>query len=118
MEIEIELNVTLPASLAQKVRENLSGKFELVAFKAADKFSLRPTGVADSGFTIDRAIQEYIGAIEPIAPLLERASGVVRVGAFFSEGEAAAFSVLLSNTTVQMLARHQFTIDVTCYPCS
>lgn len=118
MEIEIELNVTLTPSLAEKVRDRLSEKFELVAFKVADKFSLRPTGVVNSDCTIDQAIQAYLGSVELIAPLLEQASGVVRVGAFFTEGEAAAFSVLLSNTTVQMLARHQFAIDVTCYPCS
>ena len=118
MEIEIELNLTLTPSLAQKVQDGLSEKFELVAFRAADKFSLRPTGMADLGFTIDLAIQNYLCSIEPIWPLLEQASGVLRVGAFFSEGEAAAFSVLLSNTTVQTLARYQVGIDVTCYPCS
>lgn len=118
MEIEIELNVELAPSLVQKLRERLSEKFELVGFKAASRFSLRPRVVPDSGVTIDRAIQNYLKSIESVAPLLEQASGVVRVGAFFSEGEAAAFSVLLSNTTVQMLARHQFAVDVNCYPCS
>ncbi|MES2785276.1 MAG: hypothetical protein V4684_07405 [Pseudomonadota bacterium] len=118
MEIEIELNVTLAVSHAQKLRESLSGKFELIAFKGSNKFSLRPIGAADSGLTIDRTIQNYLGAMEPFGRLLEQANGVMRVGAFFPEGEPAAFSVLLSNTTVQMLARRQFTIDVTCYPCS
>lgn len=118
MEIEIELNVTLTPFLAEKVRGRLNEKLELVAFKAADKFSLRSTEEGDSDCTIDQAIQIYLHSVESIAPLLVQASGVVRVGVFFFEGEAAAFSVLLSNTTIQMLARYQFTIDVTCYPCS
>lgn len=44
MEIEIELNVTPTPSLTEKVRGRLNKKVELVAFKAADKFSLRSTG--------------------------------------------------------------------------
>lgn len=119
MEIEIELNVALTPSLTEKVRGRLNKKVEIVAFKAADNFSLRSTGGGGSSdYTIDQEIQNYLGSVESVGPLLAQASGVVRVGVFFSEGEAAAFSVLLSNTTVQMLARYQFTIDVTCYPCS
>lgn len=118
MEMEIELNMTLTPSLAEKVRGRLSEEFELVAFKAADKFSLRPAGGSSSNCTIDQAIKAYLDTIEPIVSVLELGSGVVRVGAFFSEGEAASFSVFLSSTTVQMLAKHQFSIDVTCYPCS
>ena len=118
MEIDIELNLNLTPSFAQKVRDGLSEKFELVAFKVADRFSLRPTEIANSSLTIDVAIQSYLESIEKIVPLLEQAGGVLRVGAFFTEDEAAAFSVLLSNTTVRTLARYQVGIDVTCYPCS
>ena len=118
MEIDIELNLNLTPSLAQKVQDGLSEKLELVAFKVADRFSLRSTEIANSSFTIDVAIQSYLESIEKIVPLLEQAGGVLRVGAFFTEDEAAAFSVLLSNTTVRTLARYQVGIDVTCYPCS
>jgi hypothetical protein len=117
METEIELNVRLTPALTEKVRNSLSGDLELVPVKAADKFSLRHSGFVDSSYTIDEVVNSFVIAVESIAPLLYDAGGVVGVGVFFSEGEAAAFSVLLSNKTVQMLASRRFAIDVTCYPC-
>lgn len=118
MEIEIDLSIALTPELAQEVQENLRTRFELVSFKTAGKFSLRPLEAVDASLTIDEAIQNYLESIKPISLTLERLGGVLRVGVFFSADEAAAFSVLLSNATVQMLATYQLTIDVTCYPCS
>lgn len=117
MELEIEVNVILDSFLAKEIREGLGESLELVAFSAVNKFSIRPKGMVDAEFTIDQAVQEYLVLIEWMGPLLLQASGVVRVGAYYSEAEAAAFSVVLSNTTILMLAKHQFAIDVTCYPC-
>ena len=117
MDLEIELNIKLDSSLAQNVREMLDERFTLVAFKVPGKYSLRPQGLVKT-VPIDEAIRALLESIETIGPLLERADGIVRVGAFFLESEAAAFSVVLSPATVQTLAKFQFAVDVTCYPCS
>ena len=118
MEIEIDLNIALTPELAQRVQQSLVTGFELVSFKTAGKFSLRPVEAVGATLTIDQAIRNYLELIKPIGPMLERLGGELRIGVFFSTDEAAAFSVALSNATVQMLATYQLSIDVTCYPCS
>lgn len=118
MEIEIDLNFALTPELVHKVQQSLTTGFELVSLKAAGKFSLRSVETVDANLTIDQAIQNYLGSIKSVGSMLEQLGGDLRVGVFFSADEAAAFSVELSSTTVQMLASYQLSIDVTCYPCS
>ena len=118
MEIEIDLNIALTPELAQRVQQGLVTGLELVSFKTGGKFSLRPAEAVDATLTIDQAIKNYLESIKPVGSMLERLGGELRVGVFFSADEAAAFSVELSNATVQMLSVYQLSIDVTCYPCS
>lgn len=118
MELDVELNVAQTPALAREVRENLSEGFELASFDTPGKFSLRCERVAASILTINAAVRKYLNLMGSLASLLEQASGVLRVGAFFYEGEVAAFGILLSGATVELLAKHRFAIDVTCYPCS
>lgn len=119
MEIEIELNVALTPDLALQVQEALAGKFDLVSFKTTPgRFSVRPVESVNANLAIDGAIRHYLESVASVGVILAQVGGVLRVGAFFSSEEAAAFEVELSNTTVQMLAQYQLAVDVTCYPCS
>jgi hypothetical protein len=118
MEIEIDLNLTLAPAFAQIIRETLAGSFDLISLKAVDKFSLRPTGMLGENLSIDQAIANYLESVRPIGQTLTQLGGVLRVGAFFSSDEAAAFGVELSTATIQTLASYQLAVDVTCYPCS
>ena len=116
MDIEIELNVALAPGLAMQVRAALDERFELVQWKRAGTFSLRLN--APMATSIDQAIDSFLDSINPLANILRQQQATLRVGAFFSVDEAAAFSVVLSAKTVQAISINQFTVDVTCYPCA
>jgi hypothetical protein len=79
---------------------------------------VRPVEAVAANVAIDKAVRNYLEAIESVGATLALLGGVLRVGAFFSSEEAAAFGVELSSATVQMLAQYRLAIDVTCYPCS
>jgi hypothetical protein len=118
MEIEFELNLTLSTELCQYVRDHANDKLELATFRGPGKFGLRPSGLLFDGLTVDKAIQTFLEAIESVGDALSGCDGLLRVGVYIEEGEAVAFSVDLSSTTVKWLARYQFAIEVNCYPCS
>lgn len=118
MELDVELIVSLTSPLAQDVRDVVGAEFELVGLSVPGKFSLRSKLEINSDLLIDEGVQSYLNAIKPLEGLLFKTGGLLCIGAFFSDGEAAAFSVQLSGSTIKVLAQYNLEIEVTCYPCA
>ena len=117
MDIDIELRASLSQAQTDSLREKLGPSFELVHLKSSGDVCVRPLAPPDTDLSLDKAIQSYLRSIEHIGHLLEQCGGILRVGVFFEENEAAAFSVVLSDLTIQVLAKYRFSCDINCYPC-
>jgi hypothetical protein len=65
---------------------------------------------------IEQAIRSFFDTLDRFGESVEGKVGSLRVAAYFSPEDVAAFSVNLSRETI--LLKHNMDVEVTGYPCS
>jgi hypothetical protein len=67
---------------------------------------------------IELAIRHFLDALDRCGESVKGKDGSLRVAAYFSPEDVAAFSVNLSREVIRSLLKHNMDIEVTGYPCS
>jgi len=67
--------------------------------------------------SIECAIPEFVNMLKLHSRSLSGHECLLRVAAYFTEGEALAFSVALPQEAMKLLLDHRMDLEVTRYPC-